>query len=357
MDKLRIGIVGCGKQAEKHIYSLKKIPYMEAVLSDIQPLAAKRLAEKTGSIWVDHPDEIYADDSIKSVVICTPTPTHVSLIEKAIAYGMDVFCEKPLCDTPEEAKRLQNLPSQSEQVILIGYVYRYVPIFEEGFRLFREQTIGGESLVLGKPVSAYFRLGGRGGHQMWKHMRGSGGGAINEMLVHMLDLANWYFGPFQDIEVISCDLRCPARMINGEMVEVNAEDYILVKCTGENGLEIFCQADLISPAFVQYVEVQTEKGTFMGSIQSDMPSYIFLKEDSGGYSAGKTELKFGQRNVFDMQMLHFVYCILKRGLPDKNRVEDSLQLVEVIGEIRHQADLKLKNGKQGVIIYDTHGRD
>ena len=39
-----------------------------------------------------------------------------------------------------------------------------------------------------------FRLGRRGSHKAWKHRAQTGGGAANEMLVHMLDLALWYFG-------------------------------------------------------------------------------------------------------------------------------------------------------------------
>ena len=338
MNRIKIGIIGCGKQAGKHIACVKKLPGMETVLSDIQTDLARNLAEKTGSAWVKHPDEIFADKSIQAVVICTPTQTHVPLIEMAVDTGKDVLCEKPLCETVEEVEHLQKSVARSNRIVLVGYVYRYVPVFEEGFRIFREQAINGDSLVMGKPLSAFLRLGGRGGHQAWKHMKSTGGGAINEMLVHMVDLANWYFGPLKEIEVISCDLRCPKRMINGEMITADAEDYILIRCIGADEIEILCQADLITPAFIQYVEVQTEKGTFMGSIQADMPSYVFLKEDSGGFSEGKTELRYGRRNVLDIQMLNFIHSIIKRELPDRNRIDDSLQLMQAMGEIRKQVE-------------------
>ena len=51
------------------------------------------------------------------------------------------------------------------------------------------------------------------------------------------------------------------------MVTVDAEDYVMIRCFGANGIEIFCQADLITPVFCQYVEIQGENRTFMGSIQ------------------------------------------------------------------------------------------
>ena len=340
MNKIKIGIIGCGKQAGKHISCLKKLPGLETVLSDINPDLAKNLAEKTGCSWVKHPNEIFADKSIQAVVICTPTQTHVNLIELAIDAGKDVLCEKPLCETVEEAEYLQKSVARSNRIVLVGYVYRYVPVFEEGFKIFREQAVDGGSLVMGRPLSAFFRLGGRGGHQVWKHMKSSGGGAINEMLVHMVDLANWYFGPLKAIEVISCELRLPERIIDGNRVVVDAEDYVLLRCVGKDGVKILCQADLITPAFLQYVEIQTDKGTFVGSIQPDMPSYVFLNQESGGFAAGKTELNYGRRNVFDIQMLNFVHSILKRDTPDRNTVADSLKLVKCMIEIRRQADLQ-----------------
>lgn len=345
MNNIKIGIIGCGKQADKHISCIKKLPGLETILGDTQADLARILAEKTNSFWVNHPDEIFTDKSVQAVVICTPTQTHLPLIEKAIEKGKDVLCEKPLCETIEEVKYLQKGIVRSNQIVLVGYVYRYVPVFEEGYRIFRGQAINGDSLVMGKPLSAYFRLGGRGSHQTWKHRKDTGGGAINEMLVHMVDLANWYFGPLKKIEVISCDLRCPEREINNKIVTADAEDYILIRCLGADGIEILCQADLITPAFTQYVEIQTVKGTFMGSIQEDMPSYVFLKEDSGGFSKGKNELKYGRRNVLDIQMLNFVHSIIKRELPDRNRVDDSLELMQIMGEIVRQADLRM----QGII--------
>lgn len=338
MRKIKIGLIGCGKQAEKHITSLQKLPGLELILADKDVPFAQNLAEKTGSLWTEEPERILDDKDVEAVIISTPTQTHVPLIIQAHGSGKHVFCEKPLTNSLEQAVELQDLVSGSDQIVLLGYVYRYVPIFEEGFKMFCDQSFDGKSLVMGKPLSAFFRLGGKGSHQAWKHQKAMGGGAINEMLVHMIDLANWYFGPLSNVEVISCDCRYPKREIRGEIITADAEDYILVKCTGVNDMEIFCQADLITPAFTQYVEIQGENGSFMGSIQPDMPSYVFLKHDAGGFGAGKTELKYGQRNIFDMQMLYFVHCLLQQEVPDRNTIDDSLQLLRITNEIAKQID-------------------
>ena len=336
--KLKIGIIGCGKQAEKHILSLKKIPNISLVLTDINLQAAEELAKRTDSVWVKTREEIFTDPSIKAVIICTPTSTHIELIKEAINAGKDVFCEKPLCEYQQDPSELKELIKKTDRIVMIGYIYRFVPVFEEAYRLIKEQSIDGISLLFGKILSAYFRLGGRGSHQVWKHKKATGGGAINEMLVHMVDLANWYFGPLRDIEVISCDLRCPKRIINGKEVIADAEDFVMIRCYGQNGVEIYCQADLITPVFTQYVEIQAENGSFMGSIQADMPSYIFLKESRGGYPAGKTQMGYGYRNVWDIQMLTFIQAILTRSPLDRNTIEDSIELHKIMKEIKRQVE-------------------
>lgn len=338
MNRIKLGIVGCGKQASKHIASLKKIPGAEMVLADIVPEAAKSLADKVQCPSVETPDTIYEDPDMRAVVICTPTQSHFSLIAKALEKGIHVFCEKPLSESIEEIEKLREMEQSSDAVLTVGYVYRFVPAFEEGYRLFREMQVKGHSLILGKPLTAFFRLGGRGSHQVWKHRKETGGGAINEMLVHMIDLANWYFGPLNRLEIVSNNVHLPSRLIQGEVVHADAEDFILVRCRGHNGIEIFCQADLVTPAFNQYVEIQAENGSFRGSIQQDSPSYVFLNEARGGFNAGKTMLSFGQRHLLDYQMLYFVLSILHNRKAGKNTVKDSLQLTNIIDQIRHRIE-------------------
>jgi len=336
MKTIKVGVIGCGKQASKHVNGLKKIPGTEMVVADIRPDIAREMATQTGCGFLENPAQVFDDPNVRAVVICTPTQTHAPLIKQAIASGKHVFCEKPLSDRIEEIEELKGHAAETERVVMVGYIYRFVPAFEEGFRIFREMQINGESLILGRPITGYFRIGGRGSHQAWKHRKETGGGAINEMLVHMIDLANWYFGPLSDVQVISNQLHLPERTINGETVKADAEDFILLRCKGESGIEIVCQADLVTPAFSQYIEVQGENGSFRGSIQQDSPSFVFLNEGRGGYAAGKTMLSYSQRNLLDHQMLSFILAVLQNIPNDSNTIEDSLQLIQIIDQVKHQ---------------------
>ena len=330
MNKLKIGLIGCGKQAPKHISGLAKLPEVEIILADKNPAAAKSLSQESGLPWVEDVDAIFSDQKISAVDICTPTLTHYPLIIPALESGKDFFCEKPLCERLEDAKVICELVTTKQRIGMIGYVYRFAPIFEFGKKLFTGVPETGTSMELGKVVSALFRLGGRGAHQLWKHKIDQGGGAINEMLVHMLDLALWYFGPMQEVEVLTKNLLRSKRIIHGIEETVDAEDYVAVRMYAKSGVEILIHVDLMTPAFTQFVEIQGENGTFMGSIQPDMPSFLHCNEGVAGYQSGKTSLDFGKRNLFEAQMAEFIHAIRTQTPPANCTVQDSINLLKTM---------------------------
>jgi len=336
MQKLKIGIIGCGKQAPKHISGLRKIPGVELVLADINPALAETLGTKEKVPWASQVDAIFADREIQGVDICTPTHTHFDLIQRAVEAGKDFFCEKPLCSTLEEAKAIKKLVDSSGCIAMVGYIYRFAPAFELAQRIFEDVPVAGESMVLGKIFSAYLRLGGRGGHQLWKHRKETGGGASNEMLVHMVDLALWFFGPPAQVEMVTSDLLRPVRPIQGQEEAVDAEDFVVARLRTHSGVDVWCQADLITPAFTQFIEVQGEHGTFMASIQKEMPSFIFCTRDVLGYPAGRTTFDFGYHNLFEAQMAEFARAVRYRQQPRRCTIEDSMLLLDVFEKLNHR---------------------
>ncbi len=331
MDRIRIGIVGCGKQAPKHISGYRNLPQVELVVADLDEDAARRLGEQADVPWSANPQQLFEDPEIAAVDICTPTGSHYPLIEQALAGGKHFFCEKPLCETIAEAEAIERAVVRSGLVGMVGYLYRFAPVFETAKRLLDPQE-----RPLGEVTTALFRIGGRGSHQLWKHRRETGGGAVNEMLVHMLDLAIWFFGPPAATDVLCCELLRPERTIQGRTERVDAEDYVIVRLEMQNGTIIFCQADMLTPAFTQFVEIQGTNGGFMGSIQPDMPSHVFLHQPAGGFDSGKTRLSTAPVNLFEAQMAEFVRAVASGTQPSRGNVRDSLYLLQTLEQIRRR---------------------
>ncbi len=327
----KIALIGCGKQAPKHIAGLRAAGASDILLYDLDAARAAALAEKEKLAHTADLDALFADPAVAIVDIATPTPSHAPLIGRAIEAGKHFFCEKPLCASLAEAQHIQAAANARGVIGMVGYIYRFAPVFEAGFKL-----TPAAGAPLGKPVTAHFRIGGRGEHEVWKHTRATGGGAANEMLVHMLDLAIWYFGAVRGVEVIANDLLRPVRTIGGKQVEVDAQDFVLVKLDMEHCGSVYVQADLVTPAFNQYTEIQYERGGFMGSIQGDVSSYVFATAAGGDFPAGRTALDNGDGNLFKHQMGALLAHVRRGEQPPRNSIDDSVKLMEAMNMLQQK---------------------
>lgn len=329
-EPLKIGIVGCGKQAPKHIDGLRSDGRaVEISAFDTDPAALAALARQKKVAMADSLRAMLDDAGIEAVIVAVPTPHHHDVIVAALRTGKHVFCEKPLCATVDEAEKIREVSRETGRFVQVGYVYRFVPAFR-----FIRDTLADAEQPLGRPVLAIMRLGGRGSHSAWKHRRDAGGGAINEMLVHILDLAGWLFGPIENAKWHEALLLRPERVIDGALITADAEDFVLVSGRSRDGVHVLLEADLVTPTFQQYVELQGENGTFVGSIQSDHPAYLHLIEARGAYAAGRKDLAFPQENLFHSQMQNFLGNIERGGARDCATVDDTLSVFEMMEQVR-----------------------
>jgi myo-inositol 2-dehydrogenase / D-chiro-inositol 1-dehydrogenase len=324
-----IGVIGCGKIAEKHLMGYRSSKDAQIILCDAQTEQAKKLAGEFNCTWVPEIADILENPKVTAVDICTPTPTHEPLMQQSIRAGKHVFCEKPLTDSLESARRLQDLAQSHNRLLMAGFLYRFHPAFEMVKQVLEEK-------VIGQPYMATFRLGGRGSHRLWKHRKGQGGGAINEMLVHMLDLALWYFG---DLEFDSGQMATvlSQRQVEGQVAHVDAEDFVQVKLRSPAGVQIFCQADLITPSYMNYMEVMGTEGSLIASILDHLPTAVFCQRPRGIYQQGNNFFSFPKTNLFERELTYFLDCLNNGKHPQINSLDDSVKLIGLMEKIKKES--------------------
>ena len=99
MDKIKIGIIGCGGIANgKHLRAIANIKELEPVaFCDIIEERAIETAKKYGSedakIYTDY-KELLKDESIVAVHVCTPNRSHSFITIDALEAGKHVLCER-----------------------------------------------------------------------------------------------------------------------------------------------------------------------------------------------------------------------------------------------------------------------
>jgi predicted dehydrogenase len=328
---MEIAILGAGKQAEKHVRAFREAGVERLAIADVEPGRAETLAARLGTAAV--PVESVWASAAEAVVVATPTPSHADLVARSLAAGKHCLCEKPLATTAAEAAALAEEARRRRLVGMVGYLYRHAPVFGEGHRLCRLAREDPAGAPLGPLVHGWFRLGGRGSHRAWKHRREEGGGALREMAVHMLDLLLWYVGPLREVRVLDRRLVRTRRSIGEEEIVADAEDTVLLLGVDRDGRPFRVACDLLSPGFVQYVELEGERGTFWGSIEPDRPSYVYSLRGGGGYAAGRTPLPASSEDLYLRQARAFLDAVSAAAPPPVAGFDESVPLHALLDRI------------------------
>ncbi len=131
MDKLRIGIIGCGGIANgKHMPALSKLKDVEMVaFCDIVEERAQKAAKEYGAegaqVFTDYRELLKLDLDVVNVL--TPNKSHSPITVDALEAGKHVMCEKPMAINTEEAMKMVEAAKRTGKKLTIGYQNRFRP--------------------------------------------------------------------------------------------------------------------------------------------------------------------------------------------------------------------------------------
>jgi UDP-2-acetamido-3-amino-2,3-dideoxy-glucuronate N-acetyltransferase len=91
---------------------------------------------------VSRPETLFEEPSVHAVVVATPAATHFSLAHQGLSAGKDVWVEKPLAMTPAEGRRLIELASRGNRLLMVGHVLHYHPAVHAMRALIEEGALG-----------------------------------------------------------------------------------------------------------------------------------------------------------------------------------------------------------------------
>ncbi len=142
MDRLRVGIVGCGEVTQLiHLPALAFLPELFAVeaLCDV----SQQVLGEVGGRWriptqVSDYRGLVESAEIDAVLVANPDAFHVEVVLAALAAGKDVLVEKPMAMTLRETDEVAAAAERTGRVVQVGYMRRYAPAFLAACRLLPE---------------------------------------------------------------------------------------------------------------------------------------------------------------------------------------------------------------------------
>lgn len=132
--RIRIGVVGGGLVSQAvHLPELLERPDRFTVvgLADPSPGVRDAVADAWGiaRTHADHRDLMGAG-GIDALLVCSPNGTHARIALDALAQGLHVLVEKPLCLTVEDGERIAATAARDRLVAQVGYMKRFDPAVE-----------------------------------------------------------------------------------------------------------------------------------------------------------------------------------------------------------------------------------
>lgn len=191
MRQIKVGIIGTGNISHFHAQGYKKLGAVDLyAVCDVNEERAKAFAEKYGvaKVFTDY-HEMLALSELDAVSVCTWNNSHALISIAALNAGKHVLCEKPMAMNSGEALAMEKASLDAGKLLMVGFVRRFG----------RDESIVKDFIKSGQLGSIYYakasylrRCGNPGG--WFSDIRRSGGGALIDLGVHVIDLVRYLMG-------------------------------------------------------------------------------------------------------------------------------------------------------------------
>ncbi len=127
MNSYKVGIVGAGIWGKNLVRNFYNLNYLDTVCDMDEENLARTKNDYPGVHLTKDFNEMLKNPEIDGIVVATPSHTHFKLVKAALEAGKNVYVEKPIATTSEEAKELNDLATSKGLVLMVGHLLLYHP--------------------------------------------------------------------------------------------------------------------------------------------------------------------------------------------------------------------------------------
>ena len=260
MEKLKTGIIGCGKVGDFHAKAFEALENSEfTAVCDNNIERARAFADRYGVKAYDDIEAMIRESGLDVVSICTPHPLHANPAVIAADCGCNVLIEKPLASSLEDCDRIIEAGDRNHVTIGTMVQRRFYRPCMRIHQAIEDGKIGRP--VLGMVTMLGWRDKNYYDSDPWRgSWKGEGGGVMVNQAPHQIDLLQWYMGEVDEIYGVWKNLNHPYIEVEdtavavikfknggvGNIVVSNSQNPALfgkVHIFGENGAGVGVQTD------------------------------------------------------------------------------------------------------------------
>ncbi len=256
---LRVGVVGVGHIGKNHARIYGELaaasPHLRftAILDDNASVATE-IAARTGARVVQTLDDFARE--VDAASIAAPTSAHFALAQPLLRAGRHLLIEKPISETPEQARELCDLARACGCVLQVGHVERFNPVLTA-----LERHLDAPRFIEASRLSPYPN-------------RSTEIGVVLDLMIH-------------DLEVILHLVRSPVTSLDAVGIPVlsKGEDIANVRMHFENGCVANITASRISAERLRKIRVFQPSGYLSLDYQKQEAFLYRLTDDTAPESS------------------------------------------------------------------------
>ncbi|MEO7141987.1 MAG: Gfo/Idh/MocA family oxidoreductase [Bryobacteraceae bacterium] len=125
-DRIQVGVVGVGGRGSSDANSFERFGEQNnnackiVAVCDVYAKRKRVAAERHKCEGYQDYRELLARNDIDAVVVATPDHWHAQVALDAMDRGKDVYCEKPMCHTNEQARQMVNTVRETKRILQVG---------------------------------------------------------------------------------------------------------------------------------------------------------------------------------------------------------------------------------------------
>lgn len=195
-NKIKFGLVGCGRIAQRHALHISKMGKLMAVC-DIAGEKATELGKQYGAhCYTDLNDLLKQEKEIQVISICTPNGLHAQHSIACLDAGFHVLCEKPMAINVKDCKDMIKAAERNNKHLFIVKQNRYNPPVAAVKEYIDSGKLG---KILSVQLSCFWNRNEAYYHKSWKGTRQLDGGTLFTQFSHFIDLLYWMIGDIKNV--------------------------------------------------------------------------------------------------------------------------------------------------------------
>jgi len=313
---IRVGVIGCGKISERaslpNLVNYKEKTEIVA-LCDIVKQRATCLA---GQFKLDRADiatdwkSVVKRSDIDAIFVNTPNYVHEEIAVGAARTKKHILVEKPITISNKAAGNMINAAKKSSVIFMVEQTQRFDPVHQAAKKFIDTGSLGKINTIKGRIGHAgpeYWA----GGDQGWfSDKKLSGGGAMIDVGIHMLDLLRWFGG--KEVAEVSANIKTLEKPW-----PVDDNGSVLMRF--EDGTFGQFEASWTTRPYEVTTSIYGEKGKIRTSLGTERPVSVRLATVGEGKDPNQVledihpavEPGSGWENAVH----HFIDCVIKKENP------------------------------------------